>query len=87
MRRRSEDARILLEALEAVRGFRGYVRLKPGHVQQVKALLRKAGVPVPRPYHEPTPAHRAAGWDEMPAVGREWPNPGWDEPPIQPDAI
>lgn len=23
-------------------------------------------------------------WDRMPAVGREWPNPGWDEDPSSP---
>ena len=24
-------------------------------------------------------------WDRMPAVGREWPNPGWDDAPASLD--
>ena len=28
--------------------------------------------------------NRDEAWVQMPAVGREWPNKGWDEPPMTP---
>jgi len=34
------------------------------------------------PELNPTP--EMIEWDRMPAVGREWPNPGWDEDPSSP---
>ena len=44
-----ENRRMLLEALETVREMRCYWQPRAGRVHRVKALLRKAGVPVPRP--------------------------------------
>lgn len=44
--------RILLEALETVREIRLYWQPKVGEVHRVKVLLRKAGVPIPRPRRE-----------------------------------
>jgi hypothetical protein len=44
-----ERRRIMLEGLESVRDMRLYWEPKAGAVHRVKALLRKAGVPVPRP--------------------------------------
>lgn len=44
-----ETARILLESLETVREMRLYWQPKAGQVHRVRVLLRKAGVPTPRP--------------------------------------
>ena len=40
--------RILLEVLKTVREMRPYLP-KTGRVHRIKVLLRKAGVPIPRP--------------------------------------
>lgn len=45
----SEDRRLLREALETTRGVQSYGRRSVGQVYRVKKLLRRAGVPVPRP--------------------------------------
>ena len=53
MRRRvRENSRVLLEMLETVREIRLYWQPKAGEVHRVKVLLRKAGVPIPRPRRE-----------------------------------
>lgn len=49
MKRRKEAARILLEAIETVRELRKYWVARAGEVHRTKTLLRKAGVPIPRP--------------------------------------
>lgn len=46
-----ETRRILLEVLETVRAMHLYLR-KAGRVHRIKVLLRKAGVPIPRPRKE-----------------------------------
>ena len=43
-----ETHRILLEVLKTVREMRLYLP-KAGRVHRIKVLLRKAGVPIPRP--------------------------------------
>lgn len=47
--RKREAARILLEALETVRELRKYWEPRAGEVHRTKTMLRKAGVPIPRP--------------------------------------
>lgn len=44
-----ENRRMLTEAIETVREIRLYWQPKAGEVHRVKVLLRKAGVPIPRP--------------------------------------
>ena len=44
-----ESRRILLEVLEAVREMRLYLHPNAGRAHRIKVLLRKAGVPIPRP--------------------------------------
>ena len=51
---RRENRRLLQEALETVRELRQYDVPKPGQVYRVKLLLRRAGVPVPRPTFRPS---------------------------------
>jgi hypothetical protein len=43
------NRRILLEAVETVRELQMYRKPKAGVVHRVKVLLRKAGIPLPRP--------------------------------------
>lgn len=47
-----ETRRILLEVLETVRKMGPYLPLGVGRVHRVKVLLRRAGVPIPRPRKE-----------------------------------
>jgi hypothetical protein len=52
-RRPDKDTRrILLEFLDTVREMRPYLPLKSGRAHRIKVLLRKAGVPIPRPRRE-----------------------------------
>jgi hypothetical protein len=54
--RDKDEARMLREALETIRELRNYWELpKAGKVHRVKMLLRRAGVPTPRPRREPAP--------------------------------
>jgi hypothetical protein len=47
-----ETVRVLRESLETVREMRLYWQPKAGQVHRVRVLLRKAGVPIPRPGRE-----------------------------------
>lgn len=46
---RSEERRLLREAVETTRDVQSHGRRCVGQVHRVKRLLRNAGVPVPRP--------------------------------------
>lgn len=46
---KSENRRLLQEALETMRDLHLFGVARPGKVDKVKRLLRTAGVPVPRP--------------------------------------
>ncbi len=47
-----ETVRVLRGSLETVREMRPYWQPKAGQVHRVRVLLRKAGVPIPRPRRE-----------------------------------
>ena len=54
VKERSEERRMLTEALESARGLRPFIRGTVGTVAQLKARLRAAKFPIPSPLRSPS---------------------------------
>lgn len=72
---RNEESRILREMLETVRVLQRNYGGRPGCVQQVKRLLRRAGIPIPTPRHcsSGRPEHEQAPEKRLPEEGSRAP--------------
>lgn len=73
----NEESRMLREMLETVRDLQRNYGGFPGYVQQLKRLLRRAGIPIPRPRHG---SSRRTEPEETP--DKAWPEEGSRSPRV-----